>query len=59
MFSYSYLCLEIGELVALTLIVHLKGTMDMNITSIAVIKSELIIREFSPKKGSKYGDYLA
>jgi LacI family transcriptional regulator len=42
-----------GQLAARTLIGHLKGQWDMNITSTMVIKSELIVRESSLKNGGK------
>lgn len=51
--TINYPGFEMGQLAARTLIGHLEGTMDMNITSTMVIKSELIIRESSLKKGKK------
>jgi LacI family transcriptional regulator len=42
-----------GQVAARSLISHLKGLWDMNITNTMVIKSELIIRESSLKKGKK------
>jgi LacI family transcriptional regulator len=42
-----------GKLAARTLIGHLKGLWDMNVTSTMIIKSELIVRESSLKKGKK------
>jgi len=42
-----------GQVAARTLINHLKGVWDMNLTNTIVIKSELIIRESSLKKGIK------
>lgn len=51
--TINYPGFEMGQLAARTLIGHLEGTMDMNFTSTMVIKSELIIRESSLKKGKK------
>jgi len=51
--SINYPGFEMGELAARTLMSHLKGTIDMNVTSTMVIKSELIIRESSLKKEGK------
>ena len=51
--TINYPGFEMGQLAARTLIGHLEGTMDMSITSTMVIKSELIIRESSLKKGKK------
>lgn len=49
--TINYPGFEMGQLAAQTLLSHLKGIMDMNITSTMVIKSELIVRESSLKKG--------
>ena len=51
--TINYSGFEMGKLAARSLISHLKGLWDMNITSTMVIKSELIIRESSLKKGKK------
>lgn len=51
--TINYPGFEMGQLAARTLIGHLKGQWDMNITSTMVIKSELIIRESSLKKRKK------
>jgi LacI family transcriptional regulator len=51
--TINYPGFEMGQLAARTLIGHLTGLWDMNITSTMVIKSELIIRESSLKKGKK------
>lgn len=51
--TINYPGFEMGQLAARTLIGHLKGQWDMNITSTMVIKSELIVRESSLKKGKK------
>ena len=51
--TINYPGFEMGQLAARTIIGHLKGLWDMNITSTMVIKSELIIRESSLKKGKK------
>jgi LacI family transcriptional regulator len=40
-----------GQVAARTLINHLEGLWDMSLTSTVIIKSELIIRESSLKKG--------
>jgi LacI family transcriptional regulator len=42
-----------GQVAARSLINHLKGLWDMNLTNTVVIKSELIVRESSLKKGKK------
>ena len=49
--TINYPGFEMGQLAANSLINHLKGTWDMNITNTMVIKSELIIRGSSLKKG--------
>ena len=51
--TIDYPGFEMGQLAARTLIGHLKGRWDMNVTSTMIIKSELIIRESSLKKGKK------
>ena len=51
--TINYPGFEMGKLAARTLISHLKGLWDMNITNTMVIKSELIVRESSLKKGKK------
>jgi len=51
--TINYPGFEMGQLAARTLIGHLTGMWDMNITSTMVIKSELIVRESSLKKGKK------
>ena len=51
--TINYPGFEMGQIVARTLINHLKGVWDMNLTNTIVIKSELIIRESSLKKGIK------
>jgi len=51
--TINYPGFEMGQLAARTLIGHLTGLWDMNITSTMVIKSELIVRESSLKKGGK------
>ncbi|MEO7044875.1 MAG: LacI family DNA-binding transcriptional regulator [Ferruginibacter sp.] len=51
--TINYPGFEMGQLAARTLISHLKGSWDMKITSTMVIKSELIVRESSLKKGKK------
>lgn len=49
--TINYPGFEMGQLAARSLISHLKGLWDMNITNTMVIKSELIVRESSLKKG--------
>jgi LacI family transcriptional regulator len=49
--TINYPGFEMGQLAARSLISHLKGLWDMTVTSTMVIKSELIIRESSLKKG--------
>ena len=51
--TINYPGFEMGQVAARTLINHLKGVWDMNLTNTIVIKSELIIRESSLKKGIK------
>lgn len=51
--TINYPGYEMGQLAAQTLISHLQGLWDMNVTSKMIIKSELIIRESSLKKGKK------
>ena len=51
--TINYPGFEMGQVAARTLINHLKGLWDMNLTNTIVIKSELIIRESSLKKGIK------
>ena len=51
--TIDYPGFEMGQLAARTLIGHLKGLWDMNVTSTMIIKSELIVRESSLKKGKK------
>ena len=49
--TINYPGFEMGQLAARSLINHLKGLWDMNITNTMIIKSELIVRESSLKKG--------
>ena len=51
--TINYPGFEMGQMAARSLISHLKGLWDMNLTNTVVIKSELIIRESSLKKGMK------
>ena len=51
--TINYPGFEMGQVAARTLINHLKGLWDMNLTNTVVIKSELIVRESSLKKGKK------
>jgi len=51
--TINYPGFEMGQVAARSLISHLKGLWDMNITNTMVIKSELIVRESSLKKGKK------
>jgi LacI family transcriptional regulator len=51
--TIDYPGFEMGKNDARTLIDHLKGLWNMNVTSTMVIKSELIIRESSLKKGKR------
>jgi len=48
--TINYPGFEMGQVAARTLINHLKGLWDMNLTNTVVIKSELIIRESSLRK---------
>jgi LacI family transcriptional regulator len=51
--TINYPGFEMGQVAARTLINHLKGVWDMNLTNTIVIKSELIVRESSLKKEKK------
>jgi len=51
--TINYPGFEMGQIAARTLINHLKGVWDMNLTNTIVIKSELIVRESSLKKEKK------
>ncbi|PWU02575.1 MAG: LacI family transcriptional regulator [Bacteroidetes bacterium] len=51
--TISYPGFEMGQVAASSLINHLKGLWDMNLTNTLVIKSELIVRESSLKKSKK------
>lgn len=51
--TINYPGFEMGQVAARSLINHLRGLWDMNLTNTVVIKSELIIRESSLKKGKK------
>jgi LacI family transcriptional regulator len=51
--TINYPGFEMGQVAARSLINHLKGLWDMSLTNTVVIKSELIIRESSLKKGKK------
>ena len=51
--TINYPGFEMGQVAARTLINHLKGLWEMNLTNTVVIKSELIVRESSLKKGKK------
>lgn len=51
--TINYPGFEMGQLAARTLINHLKGVWDMRMTRTMIMKSELIIRESSLKKGKK------
>ena len=51
--TINYPGFEMGQMAARSLISHLKGLWDMSLTNTVVIKSELIIRESSLKKGNK------
>lgn len=48
--TINYPGFEMGQVAARTLINHLKGVWDMNLTNTVIIKSELIVRESSLKK---------
>ncbi|MEO5685455.1 MAG: LacI family DNA-binding transcriptional regulator [Chitinophagaceae bacterium] len=47
--TINYPGIEMGEIVAMNLINHLQGSININLTNTVVIKSELIIRESSKK----------
>ena len=49
--TINYPGFEMGQVAARTLVNHLKGVWDMNLTNTVIIKSELIIRESSLRKG--------
>ncbi|MEP6683423.1 MAG: LacI family DNA-binding transcriptional regulator [Parafilimonas sp.] len=49
--TINYPGFEMGQVAARTLINHLKGLWDMNLTNTVIIKSELIVRESSLKNG--------
>jgi LacI family transcriptional regulator len=49
--TINYPGFEMGQVAASSLINHLKGLWDMNLTNTLVIKSELIVRESSLKNG--------
>lgn len=51
--TINYPGFEMGQVAARSLINHLKGFWDMNLTNTVVIKSELIVRESSLKNGKK------
>ena len=51
--TINYPGFEMGQLAAQTLINHLKGVWDMRMTRTMIMKSELIVRESSLKKGKK------
>jgi LacI family transcriptional regulator len=51
--TINYPGFEMGQLAARTLINHLKGVWDMSVPGTMVMKSELIVRESSLKKGKK------
>ena len=51
--TINYPGFEMGQVAARSLISHLKGLWDMNLTNTIVIKSELIVRESSLKKGKQ------
>ncbi len=48
--TINYPGFEVGQVAARSLINHLKGLWDMNLTNTVVIKSELIVRESSLKQ---------
>ena len=50
--TINYPSYEMGEVAARTLINHLREVTDMMLTESIVLKSEMIIRESSLKKGS-------
>lgn len=49
--TINYPGIDIGEIAARNLINHLKGIGDMNLTNTIIVRSELIIRKSSLKKG--------
>jgi LacI family transcriptional regulator len=49
--TINYPGFEMGEMVARSLITHLKGSRDVNLINKMVIKSDLVVRESSLKKG--------
>ena len=51
--TINYPGFEMGQLAARTLINHLKGVWDMRMTRTMIMKSELIVRESSLKKGKQ------
>ena len=51
--TINYPGFEMGQVAARSLINHLKGVWDMTLSNTVVIKSELIVRESSLKKGKK------
>jgi LacI family transcriptional regulator len=51
--TINYPGFEMGQVAARSLINHLKGLWDMSLTNTMIIKSELIIRESSLKKGKR------
>ena len=51
--TINYPGFEMGQIAARNLINHLKGLWDMSLTNTIIIKSELVIRESSLKKGKK------
>jgi LacI family transcriptional regulator len=51
--TINYPGFEMGQVAAHNLINHLKGLWDMGLTNTMIIRSELIIRESSLKKGKK------
>jgi len=51
--TINYPGFEMGQLAARTLINHLKGVWDMSVPGTMIMKSELIVRESSLKKGKK------
>jgi len=51
--TINYPGFEMGQVAARSLINHLKGLWDINLTNTIVIKSDLIIRQSSLKKSVK------
>jgi LacI family transcriptional regulator len=51
--TINYPGFEMGQVAARSLINHLKGLWDMTLTNTMIIKSELIVRESSLKKGKQ------